>query len=55
MKEAEIRIYYKQKIKEVKKHNKLYFEKSSPIISDDQFDQIKKERLDLKKFCIFKK
>ncbi len=49
MKEAEIRSYYKKKINEFKKHNKLYFEKSSPIISDDQFDQIKKEILDLEK------
>ena len=49
MKEVEIRQRYKKIINEIKKHNKLYFEKSSPKISDNQYDQIKKEILDLEK------
>ncbi len=47
MKEVEIKKYYKKKINELKNHNKLYFEKSSPKISDKEYDEIKKEILDL--------
>ena len=47
MKEVEIRKQYKKKIYELKQHNKLYFEKSSPKISDSQYDKIKKEIFDL--------
>ena len=49
MKEVDIRKYYKKKINVLKKHNKLYFEKSLPIISDSEFDQIKKDIFDLEK------
>ncbi len=49
MKESEIKIYYKRKIKELIKHNKLYFEKSLPKISDKEYDQIKNEVLNLEK------
>ena len=49
MKEFEIKEYYKKKINEIKKHNKLYFVKSSPKISDSQYDKIKKEIFDLEK------
>ncbi len=49
MKESEIRNYYYKKINELKKHNKLYFDKSSPKISDKEYDEIKKEILDLEK------
>ena len=49
MKEVEIKKYYKKKINELKNHNKLYFEKSSPKISDSQYDKIKREILDLEK------
>ena len=49
MKESEIKNYYNKKIKELKKHNKLYFEKSSPKITDYQYDLIKKEIIDLEK------
>ncbi len=55
MKESEIRKYYNKKIKELKKHNKLYFEKSSPKITDYQYDLIKKEIIDLEKKHIFLK
>ncbi len=49
MKEIEIKKYYKKKIKELNAHNKLYFEDSSPKISDKQYDDIKKEIFDLEK------
>ncbi len=49
MNESDIRNNYIKKINELKKHNKLYFENSSPIISDKEYDQIKKEILNLEK------
>ena len=55
MKEVEIKKYYKKKINELKNHNKLYFEKSSPKISDSQYDKTKKEILDLEKKYYFLK
>ena len=55
MKEVEIKKYYKKKINELKNHNKLYFEKSSPEISDSQYDKTKKEILDLEKKYSFLK
>ena len=38
MNEAELKKYYNKKIAEIKKHNKLYFEDSSPKISDNKYD-----------------
>ncbi len=40
---------YNKKIKEYEKHNKLYYDKSSPLIPDSEFDKLKKEILDLEK------
>ena len=40
---------YLKKINEFKKHNKFYYENSSPIISDEEFDKLKKEILELEK------
>ena len=40
---------YLLKIKELKKHNKLYYEKSSPKISDEEYDKLKKEIIELEK------
>ena len=40
---------YKKKIKEFEKHNKLYHQKSSPLISDKEFDELKREILSLEK------
>ena len=34
---------YKEKIKELKKHNKLYFTDDNPQITDSDYDLIKKE------------
>ena len=40
---------YKKKIKEFIKHNRLYFDKNTPQVSDKYFDELKKEILDLEK------
>ena len=34
---------YLSKIKELNKHNQLYYEKSSPKISDAEYDKLKQE------------
>ena len=49
MKEVEIKKYYKKKINELKNHNKLYYDKSAPKITDEQYDKIKQEILTLEK------
>ena len=46
---TEITKIYKKKVKELKKHNKFYHTEDKPIISDSEFDQLKKEILDLEK------
>ena len=40
---------YLSKIHQLKKYNQLYYEKSTPIISDKEFDILKKEILELEK------
>ncbi len=40
---------YLKKINEFQKHNKFYYQNSSPIISDKEFDKLKKEILILEK------
>ena len=49
MKKQKIEDLYKDKIKEYKNHNFLYFEKSSPKLSDASFDALKNEILNLEK------
>ena len=39
----EIINFYKKKINLLKKHNKLYFNNDKPIISDAEYDNLKKE------------
>jgi DNA ligase (NAD+) len=41
--------FYKKKISLLKKHNKLYFNNDSPIISDAEYDSLKKEIINLEK------
>jgi len=45
MQRKEIEKAYISKISELKKHNEAYFEKDNPIISDKEYDVIKKEIL----------
>ena len=55
MKKEKIKNLYKKKIDQFKKNNYLYFERNAPKISDSNFDQLKKEILDLeKKFSFLK-
>ena len=49
MNEDNLKKIYKQKIKELKKHNKLYYDKSKPIISDSEYDKLKNEIIILEK------
>ena len=43
MSEKKIKQNYLNKIKELQKHNKLYYVESSPIISDKDYDFLKTE------------
>ena len=49
MEKEEIKKKYKLKIKKINKHNKLYYEDSSPEISDAEYDFLKKEIIELEK------
>ena len=46
---------YLKKINELKKHNKFYYENSSPVISDSEYDKLKQQILDLEKKYTFLK
>ncbi len=43
----DITLKFKKKINQYKKYNELYFTKDSPVISDEQFDNLKQEILNL--------
>ncbi len=45
----EVEKIYKRKIKEFQKHNKLYYDKSAPAISDREFDELKADIISLEK------
>ena len=45
--------YFKNKVKILKKHNYHYHSKDKPIISDQDFDNLKKELFDLEKNIYF--
>ncbi len=53
MTENEIKKIYQSKIRDFEKHNELYYDKSSPVISDRKFDEIKAEILNLEKKYAF--
>ena len=46
MKEPEIKKLYKNKLNELNKHNKNYFDKNSPTIPDKEYDKLKKLKLE---------
>ena len=54
-KKLEIICTYKQKIDLLKKHNKFYFSKDKPIISDKEYDDLKKTIIDLENKNLFLK
>ncbi len=45
----EVEKIYKRKVKQFQKHNKLYYEKSNPDISDKEFDELKAAIINLEK------
>ena len=45
----EIKKRYNKKISEILKHNENYYDKNNPLISDKDYDELKKEILDLEK------
>jgi len=47
MDSVSIKKIYLKKIKLIKKHNQYYYEKNSPLVSDQQYDYLKKEIIDL--------
>ena len=53
MKKFEIKKNYDKKIKEYLSHNRSYYEKSEPTISDAEYDNLKKEILDLENNYVF--
>ena len=49
MNEDQIKKDYSKKLKLFNRYNKFYYDKSDPIVSDQEFDVLKKEILDLEK------
>ena len=49
MSKKEIEEKYLKKIELLQKHNEHYYDKSSPIISDKNYDELKKDILELEK------
>ena len=55
MHKKEIEKVYIKKIRELKKHDKAYFEHDNPSVSDKDYDDIKTEILNLEKKYNIKK
>ena len=55
MDENDLKKKYRLKLNEYHKHNKLYYDKNKPIISDAEYDYLKKEILELEKKNVFLK
>ncbi len=53
MKKEKIQNLYKNKIKLLRKYNKFYFDKSDPIITDHEYDKLKKDIINLEKKYFF--
>ena len=43
MNKDQLKKKYNLKVKELTKHNRLYYDKSKPIITDAKYDYLKKE------------
>ena len=47
---------FNSKLREIKKHNRLYFKEDNPVLTDAEYDRKKREILDLEsKFPFLKK
>ena len=53
MKKKEIELKYNKLIILLKKYNKFYYEKSNPLVTDKEYDELKKNILSLEKKNIF--
>ena len=53
MNEDQIKNEYSKKIRLFKKYNKYYYDKSNPIVSDQEFDVLKNDIIELEKKYIF--
>ena len=49
MNKKDVQKLYKSQIKLFKKYNKFYFDQSKPIVSDEEYDNLKQEILKLEK------
>jgi len=49
MKISKIEKEYLKKIKLFQKYNRFYYDKSSPLVADSEFDSLKKEIVELEK------
>ena len=45
MNKKKIEIQYSEKIRLFNKYNKFYYDKSEPLVSDKEYDQLKKNNL----------
>ena len=53
MNKKKIEIEYIKKIRLINKYNKFYYDKNKPLVSDQEYDQLKKKFYYLKKNMIF--
>ena len=49
MKKEDLKKKYNLKLKELEKHNRLYYQNSKPIISDSNYDRLKSEISELER------
>ena len=49
MEKVKIKSFYLDKIAKLKKYNKAYYDQDSPIVSDQEYDKLTSEILDLEK------
>ena len=47
MNKKKILIEYNQKIQQLVKYNKFYYDKSKPIVLDKEYDELKREIINL--------
>ena len=47
MENSLIKKNYKKKIKLIKKYNKLYYDRSDPSVSDQEYDKLKKDIINI--------